>query len=47
MSLPGTWGAVTPSGDAVVGGRFQGTVSFGGPAFTASFVDGFVAQYAP
>jgi hypothetical protein len=39
--------ASNAAGEVVIAGQFQGTVSFGGPAFTASYIDGFVAKYAP
>jgi hypothetical protein len=38
--------AVAPNGDVVVGGEFQGSVTFGGGALTSvGGMDGFVARY--
>jgi hypothetical protein len=39
--------ASNAAGEAVIVGMFANTVSFGGPAFTAAFFDGFIAKYAP
>ena len=45
LSEAGNTVAVDASGNVIVGGQFQGTVSFGGGALVASSTDMFLAKY--